>query len=124
MGGIMLTPLPLPPRRAPLSPAPLAPPITDDTSQCIILNVWALLVFTVAVPLHILGRLERRARRLFWASRVEELCTEQCGRPTPEAKAEAIRLLYVPCATATELLLFAVLAWQAARTVVVLLRGA
>ncbi|KAI7835786.1 hypothetical protein COHA_010306 [Chlorella ohadii] len=107
----------------PLSPAPLSPPVTDGTSQCIILNVWALLVFAVAVPLHILGRLERRARRLFWASRVEELCTEQCGRPTPEAKAEAIRLLYVPCATAAELLLFAVLAWQAARTAVVLLRG-
>ncbi len=87
------------------------------------LNAWSLLVFTVAVPLHILGRLERRARRLFWASRVEALCTEQRSKPTAEAKAEAIRLLYVPCATATELLLFTVLAWQAARTAVVLLRG-
>ena len=109
--------------RGPRTPPPRAPPIPDDTGQCLVLNSWALLVFAVALPLHILGRLERRARRLFWAGQVRELCVRQCGRPTPQAKAEAIRLLYVPCTTVTELSLFACLAWHGARTAVVLLHG-
>ena len=106
-----------------MSPGPLAPPVADEAGQCLVLNVWALLVFTVALPLHILARLERRARRLFWASQVEAPCAAQCGRPTPEAKAEAVHLLYVPCTTPIELGLFACLAWHAARAAVLLLRG-
>ena len=87
------------------------------------MNVWTLLVFAVALPLHMLARLERRARRLFWASRINALCPRQHGRPTAEAKAEVIRLLYVPCPTVPELCLFAYLAWHAARAAVMLLRS-
>ena len=110
-------------RRVPLSPGPLAPPAADVLGQCLMINIWALLVFAIALPLHILVRLERRAGRLFWASRIDAVCAQQRRRPTPEARAEAVRLLYVPCTTPTELCLFACLAWHAARMAVMLLRG-
>lgn len=78
-----------------------------------VINAWTLLTFGVGLPLLCLARLERRARRLFYAR------SPQLADPRrPGAAACAIRLLYVRCLSAAELAAASALAFHASRAVV------